>query len=60
MNGGGPPLTYKRFQRIIQALDMPDNPKESVGDNQLSKFKTPIEENHDEQYGVPTLEELGL
>ncbi|CAO2581235.1 Cry1 [Lemmus lemmus] len=51
LNGGQPPLTYKRFQTLISKME----PLDVVG-----KCVTPLSDDHDEKYGVPSLEELGF
>ena len=59
MNGGSPPLTFKRFQSVLSKMEPPCEPEETVTSSFLEKKKTPITEDHDDKYGVPTLEELG-
>lgn len=59
MNGGSPPLTYKRFQSVLAKMEAPSEPEETINSEFLVKTKTPIAEDHDDKYGVPTLEELG-
>lgn len=59
MNGGSPPLTYKRFQSVLAKMEAPSEPEETINSEFLEKKKTPIAEDHDDKYGVPTLEELG-
>lgn len=54
-----PPLTYKRFQSILSKMDPPKQPIENITAQSIGKCKTPLSEDHDEKYGVPTLEELG-
>lgn len=60
MNGGSPPLTYKRFQSVLAKMEAPSEPEETINSEFLEKKKTPIAEDHDDKYGVPTLEELGF
>lgn len=59
LNGGQPPLTYKRFQTLISRLDPPEMPMETLSDTLMGGCITPISEDHGEKYGVPSLEELG-
>jgi len=59
-NNGKPPLTYKSFQRIIEALDRPPKPVPTLTQQMLGSAYTPVEDDHDEKYGVPSLEELGF
>uniref|UniRef100_A0A673HH35 Cryptochrome circadian regulator 3a n=1 Tax=Sinocyclocheilus rhinocerous TaxID=307959 RepID=A0A673HH35_9TELE len=48
LNGGQPPLTYKRFQTLISRMDPPEMPVETLSNTIMDK------------YGVPSLEELGF
>lgn len=59
LNGQKPPLTYKRFQAIISRMELPKKPVGSVTSQQMEGCRAEIQENHDETYGVPSLEELG-
>lgn len=59
LNGQKPPLTYKRFQAIISRMELPRKPVGSVTSPQMEGCRAEIQENHDETYGVPSLEELG-
>ncbi|XP_061591716.1 cryptochrome-1-like isoform X3 [Cololabis saira] len=60
LNGGQPPLTYKRFQTLISRIDPPEMPVEMLSDKLMGQCVTPISEDHGEKYGVPSLEELGF
>lgn len=60
MNNNMPPLTFKRFQAIVQRLELPKKPLPSVTRQQIDSCPTEISANHDECYGVPSLEELGF
>ncbi|TDH10090.1 hypothetical protein EPR50_G00071350 [Perca flavescens] len=60
LNGGQPPLTYKRFQTLISRLDPPEMPVETLSDTLMGGCVTPISEDHGDKYGVPSLEELGF
>lgn len=59
LNGGQPPLTYKRFQTLISRLDPPEMPVETLSDTLMGLCVTPVSEDHGDKYGVPSLEELG-
>lgn len=59
MNGGEAPLTYNQFQAIIASMDSPVPAVPTVTLEHLKNVFTPISEDHDEKYGVPTLFELG-
>ncbi|XP_044536012.1 cryptochrome-2 [Gracilinanus agilis] len=60
LNGQKPPLTYKRFQAIISRMELPRKPVNSVTSQQMQRCQAEIQENHDDAYGVPSLEELGF
>ncbi|KAK6644683.1 Cryptochrome-1 [Polyplax serrata] len=59
-NGGNPPLTYHQFQTIIANIGPPPKPEETVTGSLLEGSHTPVSDDHDIKYGVPTLEELGF
>lgn len=59
LNGGQPPLTYKRFQTLISRLDPPELPVDALSDSLMGRCVTPVSEDHGDKYGVPSLEELG-
>ncbi|NWQ75216.1 CRY2 protein, partial [Columbina picui] len=60
LNGHKPPLTYKRFQAIISRMELPKKPVSTIMSQQMEACKVDIQENHDDVYGVPSLEELGF
>ncbi|KAM3609829.1 uncharacterized protein V6R79_020903 [Siganus canaliculatus] len=60
LNGGHPPLTYKRFQDIVSQMDAVEHPAESITQHDLDKCTTPLSKNHNDKFGVPSLEELGF
>ncbi|KAK0153413.1 Cryptochrome-2 [Merluccius polli] len=60
MNNNNPPLTFKRFQTIVNRLDLPRRPLPSVTPQQMERCKTRIAKDHDQHYSVPSLEELGF
>lgn len=59
-NGGIAPLTYHQFLTIIACMGPPPLAESAVTANLLNGAQTPLSEDHDEKYGVPTLEELGF
>lgn len=59
-NGGKPPLTYHQFQAVISNMDPPALPESQVTSETIEGATTPICDDHDEKYGVPTLNELGF
>ncbi|XP_071493638.1 cryptochrome-1-like [Diadema antillarum] len=60
LNNNEPPLTYKRFQDIISMMGIPVYPVEAIEAEDVEGLNTYIEPNHDDKYGIPTLEELGF
>ncbi|NXX75599.1 CRY1 protein, partial [Urocolius indicus] len=60
LNGGQPPLTYKRFQTLISRMEPLEIPVETITPEVMEKCTTPVSDDHDEKYGVPSLEELGF
>uniref|UniRef100_A0A8B9H5K8 Cryptochrome circadian regulator 3b n=1 Tax=Astyanax mexicanus TaxID=7994 RepID=A0A8B9H5K8_ASTMX len=60
LNGGQPPLTYKRFQTLVSGMDPPDAPLEPLTLELMGSCTTPVSANHQDKYGVPALEELGF
>ncbi len=60
MNNHSPPLTFKRFQAIVNRLELPRKPLPTITQEQMARCQMQISENHDERYGVPSLEELGF
>ncbi|KAK3548781.1 hypothetical protein QTP70_020669 [Hemibagrus guttatus] len=60
LNGGQPPLTYKRFQTIISKMDPVEIPEETITAEILRKCIMPVGDDHDKRFGVPSLEELGF
>lgn len=59
-NGGRAPLTYHQFLTVVASMGPPPQPESSILSQSTMKAYTPISDDHDEKYGVPTLEELGF
>jgi cryptochrome len=59
-NNGKAPLTYHQFQAIIASMEPPPKPQATITEDILGNARTPLTEDHDERYGVPTLDELGF
>ncbi|XP_052797387.1 cryptochrome-1-like isoform X1 [Mya arenaria] len=57
-NGGSPPLTYQRLQTVLSQLGPPPKPVE-IKEKLLKACSPVLEEEHDKQYGVPSLADLG-
>ncbi|XP_012686141.1 cryptochrome-2-like [Clupea harengus] len=60
LNNSSPPLSFKRFQALVQRLELPKRPLPTVTAEQMDGCSTPIAHNHNELYSVPSLEELGF
>lgn len=60
LNAGRAPMTYNRFQAIIASMGPPAASEPPITGDILGQCYTPINEDHEEKYGVPTLEELGF
>ncbi|CAJ1057134.1 hypothetical protein INR49_030121 [Xyrichtys novacula] len=60
LNDGQPPLTYKRFQTLISRMDPVEPPAETITRDMMKNCAVPIRDDHDDKFGVPTLEELGF
>lgn len=59
LNGGQSPLTYKRFQTLISRMEPVEMPAEVITADVMGSCTTPILDDHDDKFGVPSLEELG-
>ncbi|CAH1799458.1 unnamed protein product [Owenia fusiformis] len=59
-NNGCPPLTYKKFQKILETIKPPEYPIEAVTLKHVAGATTPIGADHEDKFSVPTLEELGF
>uniref|UniRef100_A0A672PL14 Cryptochrome-1 n=1 Tax=Sinocyclocheilus grahami TaxID=75366 RepID=A0A672PL14_SINGR len=60
LNGGQSPLTCKRFQMLISRMDAVEIPAETITAEVMGKCTTPVSNDHDDKFGVPSLEELGF
>ncbi|CAG5018070.1 unnamed protein product [Parnassius apollo] len=59
-NGGKAPLTYHQFQAIIASMPPPPPAEAMISMQALNGATTPLTDDHDDRFGVPTLEELGF
>ncbi|ODN04604.1 Cryptochrome-1 [Orchesella cincta] len=59
-NGGKAPLTYRHFLNVVSYLDPPPQPEPTISLDFMKNSYTPVNINHDDKYGVPSLEELGF
>ncbi|XP_063393633.1 cryptochrome-1-like [Cydia fagiglandana] len=59
-NGGKAPLTYHQFQALIASMPPPPAAEPTITPQLFKGTVTPISDDHDERFGVPTLEELGF
>ncbi|XP_068611205.1 cryptochrome-1-like isoform X1 [Brachionichthys hirsutus] len=60
LNGGQSPLTYKRFQTLISHMEAVEVPADAITGDIMGACTTPLSEDHDDKFGVPSLEELGF
>lgn len=59
-NNGKAPLTYHQFQAIIASMEPPPQSEPIITQETIGNARTPLQDDHDDKYGVPTLEELGF
>lgn len=59
-NGGKAPLTYHQFQALIASMPPPPPAEAAISARMLNGAITPLTDDHDDRFGVPTLEELGF
>ncbi|KAM3966799.1 cryptochrome 2 isoform 2-T2 [Aphomia sociella] len=59
-NGGKAPLTYHQFQALIASMPPPPPAETTITPQMLNGITTPITSDHEDRFGVPTLEELGF
>ncbi|XP_053601668.1 cryptochrome-1-like isoform X2 [Plodia interpunctella] len=59
-NGGKAPLTYHQFQALIASMPPPPPAEAAITVQTLNGATTPLANDHDDRFGVPTLEELGF
>ncbi|XP_052808538.1 cryptochrome-1-like isoform X2 [Mya arenaria] len=59
-NNGMPPLTFKRFQTVLSRMNPPPKPEDQITLETIGQCQTPLGLDHDDKYGVPSLEELGF
>jgi len=53
-------LTYNQFQAIIASMEPPPAAQPTITQETLDNIYTPFVDDHDDKFGVPTLEELGF
>lgn len=58
-NGDRTPLTYNQFQCIIESMDRPPVAEMEIPMELLRHATTPLTDDHEDRFGVPTLDELG-
>lgn len=59
-SGGNPPLVFNDFIKLVAQLGPPKEPAEKPGKALLGSCTTPVTQDHDDKYGVPSVVELGL
>lgn len=55
--GGKPPLTYQGFLSTISKLGKPPKPVENPS---FKSVTTPVNKSHEKEFGIPSLEDLGV
>ncbi|XP_025420406.1 cryptochrome-1-like isoform X2 [Sipha flava] len=60
INGGKAPMTYNLFHKLLECIEPPEEPVPTIDEDFLGGAVTPIEYDHNDIFGVPTLEELGF
>lgn len=58
-NGNKPPYTYNQFQGIIESMDPPPLAVSTITPDMIRSALTPLADDHDDRFGVPSLDELG-
>lgn len=59
-NHGNVPVTFKQFESVVNRLDSPEDCVPVVDKDLFASCVTPIDDNHDDLYGVPSYEALVL
>ena len=59
LSGGRSPLTYAHFIKSISGMKPPPVPVPALSSRILGSAYSPVNDDHDEKYGVPSLAELG-
>ena len=59
-NGGTPPLTYKKLCTVVSSMGTPSKPIPTIDKKTFDGCTTPLGDDEDGKYQVPTLEELGI
>lgn len=59
INGNRTPLTYNQFQCIVESMDPPPVAEMEIPSELLHRATTPLTDDHEDRFGVPTLDELG-
>ena len=58
-NGGKPPLTYKQFLKVLSTFKLPPQPAPKLGLRLIGHGESPVTDDHDERWAIPSLFELG-
>lgn len=53
-------MTYHQFQAVIANMEPPPHAETAVTIETIGNTYTPLNDDHDDKYGVPNLEELGF
>lgn len=60
LNHGNVPVTFKQFECLVKRLKSPDSCVPVIDEDLLENCETPVDDNHDEIYGVPQYNALEL
>uniref|UniRef100_A0A8C9VX93 Cryptochrome circadian regulator 4 n=1 Tax=Scleropages formosus TaxID=113540 RepID=A0A8C9VX93_SCLFO len=58
VNGGHPPLTYKKFLQVLSTMGEPDRPAREITAQDFLNCPTPVDAS--EEFRVPSLEDFGI
>ncbi|XP_032235657.2 cryptochrome-2 [Nematostella vectensis] len=59
-NDGLPPITFKQFQKLLQGSGLPSHCVKTVDENLFGDCTTPLDNEHERLFGIPSLGDLGL
>jgi len=59
-NHGNIPITFKQFESLVNRLESPESCVPDVDQDLFGTCVTPIDDNHDELYGLPNYDTLML
>lgn len=60
LNHGNVPVTFKQFECLVRRLKSPDSCVPVIDEDLFENCETPVDDDHDEIYGVPQYNALDL